>query len=60
MVNTHPENQAKFSKVPLNQGDKSYSPTITKKTEQKNILIFSDTIPSRIKMYNFNKAFKNG
>ena len=59
VVNTHPENQTKFSEVPIFPGDKSYSDALTKKTEQENILIFSDTIPSRIKMYNFNKALKN-
>ena len=60
VVNTHPENQATFSKVPIFPGDKSYSDALTKKTEQENILIFSDSIPSRIKIYNFNKALKNG
>ena len=60
VVNTHLENQTTFSKVPIFPGDKSYSDALTKKTEQKNILIFSDSIPSRIKMYNFNKALKNG
>ena len=58
--NAHPENQTTFSKVPIIPGDKSNSDTITKKTEQENILIFSDSIPNRIKMYNFNKALKNG
>ena len=56
IVNTHPENQMTFSKVPIFPGDKSYSEALTKKAEQENILIFSDSIPSRFKMYNFNKA----
>ena len=60
MVNAHPENQTTFSKVPIIPGDKSYSDTITKKSEQENILIFSDSIPNRIHMFNFNKALKNG
>ena len=60
VISAHPENQTTFSKVPIIPGDKSYSDTITKKTEQENILIFSDSIPNRIKMYNFNKALKNG
>ena len=59
VVNAHPENQSKFSKLSITPGDKSYSDTLTKKIEQENILIFSDSIPSRIKMYNFNKALKN-
>ena len=58
-VNAHPENQITFSKVPITPRDKSYSDTITKRTEQENILIFNDSIPSRIKMYNLNKALKN-
>ena len=35
---------------------------LQKKTDQENILIFSDSIPSRIKIYDFNKALvrKNG
>ena len=60
VVNTHPENQTTFSKVPILPGDKSYSDALTKKTEQENTLIFSASIPSRIKIYNFNKALKNG
>ena len=59
VVNTHPENQTTFSKEPIFSGDKSYSDAFTKKTEQENILIFSHSIPSRFKMYNFNKALKN-
>ena len=38
-----------FSEVPIFPGDKSYSDALTKKTGQENILIFSDSIPSRIK-----------
>ena len=57
-VNAHPENQTTFSKVSRTPSDKSYNDT-TKRTEQENILIFSDSIPSRNKMYNFNKALKH-
>ena len=46
VVNAHPENQTKFSKVPIFTGDKSYR---NKNSEQKNIFISSDNIPSRIK-----------
>ena len=56
----HPESQTTFSKIPITPSYKSYGDTITKRTEQNNTLIFSDSIPSRIKMYNFNKALKNG
>ena len=28
--------------------------------EQENLLIFSESMPSRIKMYDFNKALKYG
>ena len=51
VVNTHAENQTTFSKVPIFPGDNS---------QQEDILIFSDSIPIRIKMYNLNKALKNG
>ena len=59
VVNAHPENQTTFFKQPIFPGDKSYSDAVTKKAkqkQQKNILIFSDSIPSRIKMYDLNKA----
>ena len=58
VVNVHPENQTTFSKVPIIPGDKSCSDALKK--QQENVLIFSDSLPSRIKMYNFNKALKNG
>ena len=59
-VNARPENPRTFSKIPITPSDKFYSDTITKRTEQENIFTFSDSIPSRIKAYNFNKALKNG
>ena len=60
VVKIHPENQTTSSKVSIFLGDKSYSDALVKKTEQENTLIFSDSTPSRFKMYNFNKALKNG
>ena len=68
VVNAHPENQTTFSKVSTFTGDKSYRDAVTKKQKQKrtnkkqqeNILIFSNSIPSKIKMYNFDKALENG
>ena len=35
VVNTHPENQTTFSKVPIFPGDKSYSDALTKKQSRK-------------------------
>ena len=35
VVNTHPENQRTFSKVPIFPGDKSYSEALTKKQSRK-------------------------
>ena len=60
VVNNHPENKTAYSKVLIFQGELSDSDTITNKTEQKNILLFSGSILSKIKMYdfNFNKASK--
>ena len=59
IVNIHPANQPTFSEVPIFPGDKSYSDAVAKEIEQKNIMSFSDNILSRIKMCDFNKAFKN-
>ena len=33
----------------------NYSDAVTKK-QQKNMLIFSDSVPSRVKIFDFNKA----
>ena len=49
-----------FSKISITPSDKPYCDIITKRTEQENIIIFSDSIPTRIKMNNFNKVLKNG
>ena len=59
VVNAHPENLWYFSKVPIFH-DTPYSDALTKMTEQENLLIFSESMPSRIKMYDFNKALKYG
>ena len=40
LVNTHPENQATFSKVPMFPGDKSYSDTLIKKQSRKKYIDF--------------------
>ena len=37
LVNTHPENQTTFSKVPIFPGDKSYSDALTKKKLSRKI-----------------------
>ena len=52
VVDAHPENQMTFSKVPIFPGDKSYSEALAKEREQENIVIFSDSIPSRFKILN--------
>ena len=59
VVNIHRENQATFSKVPIFPGDKSYSDAVAKEIEQKNIMSFRGNILTRIKMCDFNKAFKD-
>ena len=58
-MNVNRENQRIFSKVSIASGDKSYNDALTKKAEQENVLILSDSIPSRITIYNFSKALKN-
>ena len=58
--NIHPVNQTTFFKVPMFPGGKSCSDAVTNnKTAEKYIFIFSDSIPCRIKIYDFNKAFTN-
>ena len=61
VVNNHPENKTAYLKILIFQDELSDSDTITNKTEQKNILLFSGSISSKIKMYDFNfkQSFKN-
>ena len=57
--NMHPVNQTTFFKVPMFPGGKSCSNAVTNKTAEKYIFIFGDSVPCRIKIHDFNKAFTN-
>ena len=50
VLNQHPENQAVFNRMPVVPGKSSYKDAADrKKSHEKNISIFSDSVPKRIK-----------
>ena len=58
VINNHPENQNVFNRKPIVPGERTYSETI-KNRNKSNTLIFSDSIPKGIKMFQFNKRLVN-
>ena len=60
VVNKHPENQTSFGKSNVKPGHKTFNEVIKSNKEKGNILIFSDSIPGKMRMYEFNKVLKNG
>ena len=58
-LNNNPENQKFFSRLPVIPGKDKYSETVKAKPEPTNTLIFTDSIPKGIRMYDFNKLIKN-
>ena len=60
MVNNHPENQTAFKKLPLIPGEKRYSDAVTSTAKKNDILIFTDSLPKGIRMYEFNRLSKHG
>ena len=58
VVNKHPENQTSFGKSNVKPGHKTFSEVIKSNKEKGNILIFSDSIPGKMRMYEFNKVLK--
>ena len=60
VVNKHPENQTSFGKSNVKPGRKTYNEVIKLNKEEGNILIFSESIPGKMRMYEFNKVLKNG
>ena len=62
-VNKHPENQTAFGKLIARPENDVTNPSkendvVNLGKETDNILIFSDSIPGKIKMYEFNKVLK--
>ena len=60
VVNNHLENQTVFKKLPLIPGEKSYSDAVTLTAKKNDILIFTDSLPKGIHMYEFNWLSKHG
>ena len=59
VVNNYPENQKTFSGLPVIPGKDKYSGTVKAKPEPANTLIFKDSIPKGIRMFDFNKLIKS-
>ena len=59
VVNNYPENHKSFSRLPVIPGKDKYSDTVKPNPEPANTLIFTDSIPKGIRMYDFNKLIKN-
>ena len=60
VVNKHPESQTFFGKSNVKPGHKTYNEATKSNKEKGNILIFSDSIPGKMRMYEFNQVLKNG
>lgn len=65
VVKQHPEREKSFGKLRTVPGEDTYSQTVNREkksqiTQKCNVLIFSDSITSKIKIYDFNREFKNG
>ena len=60
VVNKHPENQTSFGKSNVKPGHRTYSEATESNKEKDNILIFNDSIPGKMRIYEFNKVLKNG
>ena len=66
VVNKHPENQTSFGKQNTSPSHKTYreaaksSEATQPYNEKENVLIFSDSIPGKMKMHELNRVIKNG
>ena len=62
VTNNNPENQSLFNRKPTVKatvpGENTYS-EVTRNRNKSNVLIFSDSIPKGIKMYQLNKRLPN-
>ena len=65
-MNLHPEQQTTFQKLRPVPGEDSYSQAVKnnshklQNTKKSGVLIFSDSMTSKIKIFDFNRLFKNG
>ena len=66
VVSLYPERQTTFQKPRSVPGEQSYSqavkssPRKPQNAQKSNVLIFSDSLTSKIKIFDFNRLFKNG
>ena len=66
VVNLHPEQQTTFQKLRPVPGEDSYSQAVKnnphklQNAKKSDVLIFSDSMTSKIKIFDFNRLFKNG
>ena len=58
VVNKHLENQTSFGKSNLKPGHKTYNEATKTNKERYNILIFSDSIPGKMRIMNLRKYLK--
>ena len=59
VLGNYPKNQKIFSMLPVIPGKDKYSKTVKSKPELANTLIFMDSVPKGIRMYDFNELVKN-
>ena len=60
VINKYPERQTDFSRPPVIPGTKLFSEASQPSKGQRNILIFTDSIPKGIRIGEFNSFIKNG
>ena len=60
VINKYPERQTDFSRPPVIPGAKFFSEASQPSKGQRNILIFTDSIPKDIRTKEFNSFIKNG
>ena len=60
VINKYPERQTDFSRPPVIPGTKLFSEASQPSKSQRNILIFTDSIPKGIRIREFNRFIKNG
>ena len=60
VISKYPERQTDFSRPPVISGTKLFSEASQPSKGQRNILIFTDSIPKGIRIREFNSFIKNG
>ena len=60
VISKYPERQTNFSRPPVTSGTKLFSEAFQPSKGQRNILIFTDSIPKGIRIREFNSFINNG